>query len=176
MRFTPATLAMAAVLTMVSSVGIGQKPDSDINPRSLAWQEKGDAARAAGSLQAATDAYESALAIDPRNRGAFVALGDVAREQGLQGKALRYYNGALALEPNDTAALGGVIHAMADKGALTTARETLARLRAICRSDCQQTADLGALLDRKATAQAAMSPKDVAAAAADSKALAQQQP
>lgn len=173
MKFTPATLALAAVLTMVSSVGVGQKPDSEINAASLAWQVKGDRARSAGSMQEANDAYESALAADPRNRAAFIALGDVARAQGLQGKAVRYYNGALTLEPNDMKALGGIVEALADRGAMGNARETLSRMKQLCRGDCPQIADLSALLDRKTMAQAALGAKDVAQAP-DAKALAQQ--
>ncbi len=173
MRFTPATLAMAAVLTMVSSVGIGQKPDNQINPRSLEWQAKGDAARAAGALQEANDAYESALTIDPRNRAVFVELGNVARAQGLQGKAIRYYNGALALEPTDMAAMGGTVRALAERGAIANARETLAKMKGICRADCSELPELAAVIDRKATAQASLSANDATPPAPDAKTLAQ---
>jgi Tfp pilus assembly protein PilF len=68
MRFTPPTLALAALFAVVSSVGVTKAPDSQIDPVSLAWAAKGDAARNAGDLDAANDAYESALAVDPRNR------------------------------------------------------------------------------------------------------------
>tara|TARA_R110000782_G_scaffold78276_5_gene155170 strand:- start:52331 stop:52855 length:525 start_codon:yes stop_codon:yes gene_type:complete len=173
MRFTPATLALAAVFATVSSVGISQKPDSQILARSLEWQAKGDAAHAAGDLQHAIDAYESALAVDPRNRAVFVALGDVAREQGLQGKAVRYYQGALVLEPTDMTALGGTVEALVDRGALASARENLSRMKTLCRGECPQIAQLSTLIERKATAQAALSAKDVAPAP-DAKILAQQ--
>ena len=172
MRFTPVTLALAAVLTTVSSVGIGQRPDSQINPTSVAWQARGDAARAAGDIEAANDAYETALAADPRNRGVFVALGDVARQQGLQGKALRYYQGALTLEPTDMAALGGTVRALVERGALATARENLSRMKTLCRGDCPQIADLNGLVDRAASAPP-IAAKDVAAAT-DPKALTKQ--
>lgn len=162
MRFTPATLACAAVLTMVSSVGISQRPDSQISPLSLSWQAKGAASRAAGDLQAATDAYETALVVDPRNRAAFIALGDVAREQGLQGKAVRYYRGALMLEPSDMDALGGTVRALVERGAVANARENLSKMKTLCRGECPQVAELGSLIERKATAQAALSAKEVA--------------
>lgn len=172
MRFTPATLALAAVFATVSSVGVTQRPDDEINPRSIEWQAKGDTARSAGNLDAAIDAYESALAVDPRNRAVFVALGDVARAQGLQGKAVHYYNAALTLEPTDMAALSGTVRALVDRGAIANARENLSRMKTLCRGDCPQVSDLNALIERTAIAQAA-SGKDVAAAP-DSKALAQQ--
>ncbi|GLS99026.1 hypothetical protein GCM10007897_04040 [Sphingobium jiangsuense] len=158
MRFTPATIALAAVLTMVSSVGISQRPDSQINPLSVQWVEKGNAARAAGNLQAANDAYETALAVDPRNRGAFIALGDVARQQQLQGKAVRYYKGALALDPADMTALSGTVTALVERGALANARETLSRMKTLCRTDCGEVAKLGTLIENKAIAQAQTAP------------------
>ena len=173
MRFTPATIALAALLATVSSVGISQRPDNQISPKSLEWQAKGDAARSSGNLSAANDAYESALAADPRNRAVFVALGDVARAQGLQGKAMRYYQGALTLEPTDMAALGGTVRALADRGALTNARESLSRMKTLCRGECSQIAELGALIDGKA-AQATVSEKDMPLAP-DPKSLAQRQ-
>lgn len=162
MRFTPATLALAAVLTMVSSVGISQRPDDKINPLSIQWKAKGDGAKAAGDLEKANDAYETALTVDPRNRGAFIALGDVAREQGLQGKAVRFYRSALALEPADMTALAGTVNALVDRGAFANARETLSRMKTLCRGDCPQVAKLDTLIESKATAQAALGAKDTA--------------
>lgn len=155
MRFTPATLALAAALMTVSSVGISQRPDSQINPLSLQWMTKGDAARAAGNVSQANDAYETALAVDPRNRVAFIALGDIARGQGLQGKAVRYYRGALALEPADMKALSGTVNALVERGALANARETVSRMKTLCRTDCGQIASLDSLIEKKALAQAA---------------------
>lgn len=173
MRFTPATLALAAVLTMVSSVGISQRPDDQIKPLSIQWKAKGDAALAAGDLQQANNAYETALAVDPRNRAAFIALGDVARDQGLQGKAVRFYHNALALEPTDMTALAGTVNALVERGALANARETLSRMKTLCRGDCPQIAKLDTLIEGKATAQAVLSAKD-GAPGPDSKNLAQQ--
>lgn len=160
MRFTPATLALATVLTMVSSVGISQKPDSQLNPVSLEWKAKGDVSRRAGKLDQATDAYETALAVDPRNRGAFTAAGDVARTEGLQGKALRYYDGALTLEPADMDALDGTVRALLDRGALARAKETLSKMKTLCRGSCPQIAELGPMVDAKAAAEAELATKD----------------
>lgn len=166
MRFTPATLALAAALMTVSSVGISQRADSQINPLSLQWMAKGDSARAAGNAPQAIDAYESALAVDPRNSGAFIALGDIARGQGLQGKAVRYYRGALALEPADMKALSGTVNALVDRGALANARQTLSRMKTLCRTDCGQIASLDSLIEKKALAQAATPPAKESASAA----------
>jgi tetratricopeptide (TPR) repeat protein len=107
MRFTPASLALAALLATVSSTGMSQRPDTQIEPLSIEWQKAGDAAMRGGDLTAATDAFESALAADPRNRAVYVALAQVARKQGLQGKAIRLYGEALLLDPTDVQALSG---------------------------------------------------------------------
>ena len=114
MRFTPASIALAALLTTVSSMGLSQRPDNQISPRSIEWQKAGEAARKAGNLAGATDALESALAVDPRNRAAYVDLAEVARAQGLQGKAIRLYKEALLLDPTDVVALAGQGEALAD--------------------------------------------------------------
>jgi Tfp pilus assembly protein PilF len=94
MRFTPASIALAALLTTVSSVGLTQRPDTQISPLSIEWQHAGVAARKAGNFEGANDALETALAVDPRNRTAYVELAEVARAQGLQGKAIRLYREA----------------------------------------------------------------------------------
>ena len=162
MRFTPPTLALASLALVVSSVGISRGPDNQIDPVSLAWQAKGDAARAAGDLDAANDAYESALAADPRNRVVFVALGEIARGQGLQGKAVRFYNAALSLEPTDMAALGGTVRALAERGAIANAKENLSRMQTLCRGSCPQIAELGALIEKQAAVYNVQKAKDLA--------------
>ena len=154
---------IAALFAVVSSVGVTKAPDSQIDPVSLAWAAKGDAARNAGDLDAANDAYESALAVDPRNRAVFVALGDIARGQGLQGKAVCFYNAALRLEPTDMAALGGTVRALADRGAIANARENLSRMQTLCRGSCPQIAELSMLIEKQATEQGTQKAKDLAA-------------
>lgn len=159
MRFTPATLALAALLTTVSSAGNGQRPDSSISPLSLEWQGRGDALRATGDLSQANDAYESALAADPRNRKAFIALAEVARAQGLQGKAIRFYNDALILDPADIDALGGQGQAMVEKGALSQANANLAKMKSLCRNNCPAIASLAGSIEAR-TRQAQLSAND----------------
>ena len=107
MRYSSVAAAAALTLLAVSTSLHGQRPDDQIDPRSMALLAKGKSAQAAGNLDAATDALESALAVDPRNRGAFVTLGEVAEARGLPGKAIRLYREALLLEPNDVSALKG---------------------------------------------------------------------
>ena len=160
MRFTPATIALAAVLATVSSVGIGQRPDAQIEPLSLEWLKKGEAAQQAGDLNGATDALETALAVDPRNRAAYLVLGKVARTQGLQGKAIRYYREALLLDPTDVAALSGQGQAMVEKGALAKARENLARVKNLCKTDCPAAVQLSSAI-AKGVPPTVLTAKDV---------------
>lgn len=134
MRFSGPAIALAVVLGVASSMGSGQKPDDQINPRSIALMQAGDAARRAGDLSGASDLIETALAVDPRNRGAYVALARVAQAQALPGKAIRLYREALVLEPNDLTALGGQGEAMVQKGAVERAKVNLTRIRTLCKA------------------------------------------
>lgn len=148
MRFTPASIALAAVLTTVSSMGLTQRPDSQISPLSVEWQKAGEAARRTGNYQAANDALESALAVDPRNRTAYIELAEVARAQGLQGKAIRLYREALLLEPNDVGALVGQGEAMVEKGAIAKAKENLAQAQSLCKTGCAGVGQLAAAIEK----------------------------
>lgn len=160
MRFTPASLALAVLLTTVSSAGLGQRPDAQIAPLSLEWLRAGEAASKAGNLNGATDALESALAVDPRNRGAYLALAQVARMQGLQGKAIRVYREALLLDPTDVQALVGQGEAMVAKGAVAKAKENLAQAQKLCGKDCGGIASLAAAI-QKGPPPVVLSAKDV---------------
>lgn len=146
MRFSSAAAVLSLLLLTVSSSAIGQRPDDQIDPRSLALLAQGQAAFRGGNLSAAADLLETALAVDPRNRAAFIALGRVASAQALPGKAVRFYRDALALEPNDTAALAGQGEAMVAKGAVERAKANLARIRTLCKGDCPPAATLAAAI------------------------------
>ncbi len=159
MRFTPASIALAALLATVSSMGQSQRPDSQISPKSVEWQKAGEAARKAGNLEGANDALESALAIDPRNRAAYVELAEVARAQGLQGKAIRLYKDALLLDPTDVTALAGQGEAMMEKGAVARAKEVLAQAQKLCEADCAPVTKLSAAI-QKGPPAVAMTDKD----------------
>jgi Tfp pilus assembly protein PilF len=154
MRLTPPAIAIAVLLVTVSSVSHSQRPDNQIDARSLMLLRAGQAEAAAGRYEPATDALESALAVDPKNRSAFLALADVAKRQGLPGKAIRLYREALMLEPNDVAALAGQGEALVAKGALTKAKENLAKVRTICVAACPEQVSLAAAIERNAAGPA----------------------
>lgn len=146
MRFSPPVLALGLVFATASSMGQGQRPDDQINPRSVALLKAGEAARMAGNLTGARDLIETALAVDPRNRPAYVGLARVTQAQGLPGKAIRLYREALALEPNDLAALTGQGEAMVQKGAVERAKANLARIRTLCKTNCPPATTLAAAI------------------------------
>jgi tetratricopeptide (TPR) repeat protein len=132
MRFTAVAAAGALMLLTVSTSLMAQRADDQIDPRSLALVQQGRAAQAAGNVEAAGDAFESALAVDPRNRDAYLALAGLARATGLPGKAIRLYGEALTLEPNDVSALRGQGEAMVAKGAIERAKANLAKIQTLC--------------------------------------------
>lgn len=136
MRFLPVAAAASLGLLAMSGSSLGQKPDDQINPRSIAMQKQGEAALAAGNYSAADDALEAAVVADPRNRAAYVSLGRVAQAQALPGKAIRYYKDALLLEPNDLGALSGEGNALVQRGAVDRAKTNLARIQQLCKGAC----------------------------------------
>lgn len=139
-----ASLATAAALAAVSlSASLhGQRPDDQIDPRSLQLLAEGRAQKAAGNLDGATDTLETAVAVDPRNRAAFTTMAEVAEVRGLPGKAIRLYREALLLEPNDRGALAGQGEALVAKGAMAQARDNLARLKTLCKGACPEATTL----------------------------------
>jgi Tfp pilus assembly protein PilF len=158
MRITAISAAAALMVLSVSTSLMAQRPDDQIDPKSLALLQEGRAAKAAGNLDGAQDALESALAVDPRNREAFLVLGEIARVRGLPGKAIRLYREALTLEPNDLAALRGQGEALVAKGATAKAKENLARIKTICNGECSDATVLATSITKgppvTATAQA----------------------
>jgi tetratricopeptide (TPR) repeat protein len=159
LRYTSVAVAAALTLLTVATAVQGQRGEDTIDGRSMALLARGRALQAAGNLDAATDTLESALAVDPRNRGAFVTLAEVAKTRGLPGKAIRLYREALSLDPNDVVALSGQGEALVAKGAVARARENLARIKTVCgKRPCPEVAAL--------TASIAKGPPIVTAAAA----------
>jgi tetratricopeptide (TPR) repeat protein len=98
---------------------------------------------------------ETALAVDPRNRRAFVDLARVADRQQLYGKAIRLTNKALQLEPNDPDAIAVQGEAMVELGAIPRAQANLQKLRALCPQGCPQVTQLSAAISRGPTVAAA---------------------
>ena len=166
MRVSFLALGAGLILASMPVASDAQRADNDILPRSVALQHQGAEAQAKGDLTAAVDFYESALAADPRNRSAIVALAQVARAQGLPGKAIGFYREALLLEPNDVVALTGQGEALADKGALELAREKLAAAQRLCKDKCPQVAALEKAIatsdTKRVVAAEAIAPKPVA--------------
>jgi Tfp pilus assembly protein PilF len=135
-----------------------QKPDDQIHPRSVELMRQGETLLAAGKFVEADDALETALAVDPRNRTAFVVMARVAQKQKLFGQAIRFTNKALALEPRDRDALAIQGEAMVELGAVPRARANLEKLQKLCPSGCQQLAMLSAAINRGPTVAAAKPP------------------
>jgi len=152
-------LALGAAGMLVASPVIGQRPDNQILPRSIELQQQGEAQLAAGKLMEAGNLLETSVAVDPRNRSAFVDLARVAKQQKLFGKAIKLANEALELEPNDLDAIEVQGEAMVELGAIPRAKENLAKLQKLCAANCRQVASLSASISR-GPAVASVTPPD----------------
>jgi tetratricopeptide (TPR) repeat protein len=148
MRLTPVALTLAIAIGTMASAGFGQRPDDVIDQRSLALVQEAQTQSAASRYDAAIDLLETALAIDPRNRGAYVALGRIAQAQRLPGKAIGHYADALRIEPNDQTALAAQGEAYVQRGAVERARANLTRLRTLCGNSCASADQLAAAITR----------------------------
>lgn len=147
MRLFPAALAVGFAALSVSTSLSAQKADTTVDARSMALLAQGRAAAAAGKLDEATDLIETALAVDPRNRAAFIELASLAERQQLPGKAIRLYREALVIEPNDPGALRGQGEALVQKGAMGPARENLDKIKTLCgKKPCPDAVSLAATI------------------------------
>ena len=147
MRYFPAALALSLAAAISASVSHGAAPESDYAAaRSL--MVEGRSALAEGDADAATDAFEAALAVDPGYIAAYLALGDAARVEGLQGKAIHYYREALERDPQNVSAISGEGAALVEKGALEKAKRNLVRLQGLCGNSCAETRELAATIAR----------------------------
>jgi len=158
MRFVVPVLAARVVVLACSGPVVAQKADDQIAPKSVELQKQARVAIAAGKLEQAEDLLETALAVDPRNRGAFVDIARVAEKQHLFGKAIRMTNKALALEPNDPDAIAVQGEAMVEMGATARAQANLQKLQSICKGGCPQIAQLSGAISRGPTVAAAKAP------------------
>ena len=149
MRYFPLAAALSVALAVTASVGYTAPRQTD--PRAAALVDVGDNHLKAGEIEQATDAYESALAIDPGSPGVYIRLAIAARRAGMQGKAIRYYRAALAREPRNMTAIAGEGAALAEKGAIEKARGKLARLDAMCGTDCSERDQLARLIDMRSS-------------------------
>jgi tetratricopeptide (TPR) repeat protein len=154
MRLTPIALSAALALATMASSGQGQKPDDQIDARSVALSQQGQALNAQARYNEAIDVLESALAVDPRNRQAYIGLARAAEGQKLPGKAIKFYFEALQLEPNDVVALAGQGQALVQRGAVERAKRNLDKIRSLCGNSCPQAASLAAAIAKGPPAEA----------------------
>lgn len=160
MRFSSIALAASLLIVSVSTSLRGQRADDQIDAQSLKLLAEGRALKVAGNLEGATDVLETAVAVDPRNRGAYIVLAEVAEGRGLPGKAIRLYREALLLEPGDRAALLGQGEALVAKGAMAQARENLSKLQTLCKGSCPEATTLAAAIAKgPPVTTAAVTPK-----------------
>ena len=159
MRLLPHILLVGFAGVALASPVAGQRSDDQIQPKSVELQRQGKAALAAGKLDQAEDLLETALAVDPRNRWAFVDLARVAEKQQLHGKAIRMTNRALQLEPNDADAIAVQGEAMVELGASARAQQNLQKLRTLCPSGCAQLSSLQSAISRGPSVAAAKPPE-----------------
>lgn len=160
MRATTCFMLAGLVAVVAVAPAAGQRSDDQLLPKSVELQKQGRAMLSAGKLSEAEDLFETSLAVDPRNRGAFVDLARVAEKQHLFGKAIRMTNKALALEPNDPDAIAVQGEAMVELGATARAQANLQKLQQICRQGgCPQIAQLSAAITRGPTVASAKAPE-----------------
>src|SRR5437588_545869 len=159
MRSLPSLVMIGFAGLALTAPVAGQRPDDQIQPKSVQLMHQGQALLAQGKLELAEDALETALAIDPRNRWAFTDLARVAEKQHLFGKAIRMTSKALLLEPNDADAIAVQGEAMVEMGATARAQANLQKLQSICVKGCPQVAQLSAAISRGPTVASAKVPE-----------------
>jgi Tfp pilus assembly protein PilF len=159
MRSLPRFLVIGLAGIALAAPVAGQRSDDQIQPKSVALQREGKVLLSAGKVDQAEDVLETALAVDPRNRWAFVDLARVAEKQHLYGKAIRMTNKALQLEPNDPDAIAVQGEAMVEMGAVARAQANLQKLQSLCSNGCPQIAQLSAAITRGPTVASAKAPE-----------------
>ncbi len=152
MRYTPAALALSLLAAVTASVSISAPP-VPLDPRAALLVADGRRALASGDTNAAIDAYEAALVIQPGHVAIVLNLAEATRKQGLQGKALRYYREVLEGDPGNIYAISGEGMALVEKGAVERARRNLARLEQVCGNSCAPAKDLAAAIQQGPTPQ-----------------------
>jgi len=160
MRSLPGLLLIGFAGLALAAPVASQRPDDQILPKSVELQHQARELMTAGKLEQAEDLLETALAVDPRNRSAFVDIGRVAEKQHLFGKAILMTNKALQLEPNDPEAIAVQGEAMVEMGAIARAQANLQKLQTICGAKgCPQVAQLSAAITRGPTVASAKAPE-----------------
>src|SRR6218665_533376 len=150
MRYYPAALALSLLAAMTASVG-HSTPKPALDPRAAELLTQGRADLAAGRVDGAIDAFESALTVQPGSVTVLLDLAEATRRQGLQGKALHYYREALQRDPGNLLAISGEGGALVEKGAIEKARRNLTRLQGLCGETCDATRQLSAAIAKGPT-------------------------
>ena len=159
MRSLPRLLIIGLSGIALAAPVAGQRSDDQISSKSIALMHQGQALMAAGKLEDAENALETALAVDPRNRWAYTDIARVAEKQHLFGKAVRMTDKALLIEPNDPDAIAVQGEAMVEMGATARAQENLQKLQQICGAkSCPQVAQLSTAISRGPTVASAKTP------------------
>ncbi|QNP46587.1 hypothetical protein H9L14_05535 [Sphingomonas sediminicola] len=159
MRLLPPVLIAGIAAALVATAAVGQRPDDQLSPRSVELFRQGQTHLAAGRFVEADEAFETSLAVDPRNRAAYNALARVAQRQKLFGQSIRFTKKALLLEPNDRDAIAIQGEAMVELGAVARAKENLVKLQKLCPTGCTQLAELSATINRGPTVASAKPPE-----------------
>ena len=144
-------LPLILLATATAAVAAPVIGDDILNPTSIRMAEQGRAALAAGDANAAIDAFEAALASDPKNVAAFAGIAQGYEKLGLPGKAVKFYREALVLNPSDISALEGQGKALIARGATARAQVNLARIKALCKTDCTAADRLQVALNTAST-------------------------
>ena len=147
MRLLPVALTASIVAVTLGSAGISQQQTpAPVDARSIALTQQGQALVAAGKHDEAADVFETALAVDPDNRAAYIGLARAALGRGMPGKAIAFYADALALEPNDVTALAGQGEALVQRGAVDRAKQNLEKIKGVCKDPCPQAQMLAGVI------------------------------
>lgn len=102
MRLLPIAISATIVAATLSSAGYSKQQGAEqIDARSILLTKEGQSALTIGQYDKARDSFETALAVDPRNRAAYIGLGRAALGMKMPGKAIGFYAEALAIEPNN---------------------------------------------------------------------------
>lgn len=136
MRSGTTIAAFLLLVGTVTTVAVGAARGDAADPAAARWLATGEAALAAKHPPAAIDAFEAALAVDPKSATAFTGMARAYDALGLPGRAIKYYREALVLEPNDLGALEGQGEALIARGATTRARVNLDRIKTLCKGEC----------------------------------------
>jgi len=145
MRYTPAALALSLLAAVTASAGFSASPQP-MDSHASALLALGRSELAAGRVEQAIDAYESALTVQPGSVAILLSLAEATRREGMQGKALHYYRQALLTDPRSLEAISGEGAALVEKGAVDKAKRNLTRLQGLCGDSCDATRTLAAAI------------------------------